>query len=89
MGARAAFVTGTVLSFAATIVWSWTADALVGPIPGPRLGTGLRADYAQIADSAAGGPAAAIGLFVFVAAIFFACFLVSGLRQMRRAGGRR
>lgn len=82
MGARAALGCGTVLSLAVGCAWSWTADALAGPIPAPRLGTGLRADYAQLADSAAGGPG--IALFAMIAAIYFACFMVSGLRRIRR-----
>jgi hypothetical protein len=82
MGTRAALACGTVLSFAVTCAWSWTADALAGPIPAPRLGAGLRADYARLADSAAGGPG--IALFAVVAAIYALCLFVSGLRRIRR-----
>jgi hypothetical protein len=82
MGTRAALACGTALSFAVTSAWSWTADALAGPIPAPRLGTGLRADYAQLADSAAGGPG--LALFATIAFIYFLCFMISGLRRIRR-----
>jgi hypothetical protein len=82
MSTRAALISGTVLSVAVTCAWSWTADALAGPIPDPHLGTGLRADYAQLADSAAGGPG--IALFATIAAIYTLCLFVSGLRRIRR-----
>lgn len=81
-GIRAAFACGTVLSFTAGTAWSWTADALAGPVPPPRLGPGLFADYAQLADSAAGG--SGIALFILIALIYTACFAVSGLRRIRR-----
>jgi hypothetical protein len=81
MGARAALVSGTVLSTAVTCVWSYTLDAVAGPIPAPRLGPDLIADYARLADAAGGS---GIALFCTIAAIYFCCFLVPGLRRMRR-----
>lgn len=82
MGIRAAFACGTVLSFTVGTAWSWTADAIVGSVPPPRLGPGLFADYAQLADSAAGG--SGIALYTVIAVIYATCFAVSGLRAMRR-----
>jgi hypothetical protein len=80
--ARAALVTGTVLSLAVTSAWAWSADLTQGPAAPLHLGRNLVSDYAQLAGAPAGnGPA----LFAVVAAIYAACLLAASWR--RRRGG--
>ena len=82
MGAGRAFLAGTVLSVAVTAAWSWTATMTIGTGQPLHLNRDLLGDYAQVAGAATGnGPM----LFAVTAGIYFACFLVSGLRQRRRS----
>jgi hypothetical protein len=81
MSIRGAAVAGTVASVAVTAVWSWSAALTIGPPPPLHLGRDLPGDYARLADAACGNGGA---LFAVVAAIYFMCFLVSGLRRRRR-----
>lgn len=83
MSARAAFTTGTVLSLAAVAVWSWSADATIGPAPALHLSRDLPGDYAQLPAAATGSPAA---LFAVISVIYTLCLFVSGLRSMRGRG---
>jgi hypothetical protein len=85
MGARAALACGTALSLAVGCAWSLAADAIAGPLPVPHLGPDLTADYARLADSAGGSGTA---LFAAIAAIYFLCLLMSGLRRIRREAAR-
>jgi len=80
-GTRAALATGTVLSVAVVSVWSWSANATIGPAAPLHLTRNLRADYAALASAPTGN---GIALFVVVAVIFAACLLVSRLRHARR-----
>jgi hypothetical protein len=82
MGIRGAFAAGTVISVAVTAVWSWTAAAATGPTGPLHLGRDPLADYAQLADAATGS---GLALFAVVAAVYFACFLVSGLRYRKHS----
>jgi hypothetical protein len=81
MGIRAALVSGTVLSVAAVSVWSWTANATIGPAAPVHLTRNLRADYAALASGPTGN---GIALFAVVSVIYAACLFVSGLRRIRR-----
>jgi len=81
--ARAALVTGTVLSLAVTSAWAWSADLTQGPAAPLHLGRNLVSDYAQLADAPAGNGRA---LFAVVAAIHAACLLVASWRRQRRGG---
>jgi len=81
--ARAALVTGTVLSLAVTSAWAWSADLTQGPAAPLHLGRNLFSDYAQLADAPSGNGRA---LFAAVAAIYPACLLVSCWRRHRRGG---
>jgi hypothetical protein len=81
MGVRGAVVAGTITSLAVTAVWSWTAMLTIGTAPPLHLGSALPVDYARLADAATGDGRA---LFAVVAAVYFMCFLVSGLRRRKR-----
>jgi hypothetical protein len=83
MGARAALVTGTVLSMAVTWTWALTADLTEGPAAPLHLGRNLFSDYAQLADAPAGNGR---DLFTAVAVIYTACLLVSRWRGQRQGG---
>jgi len=87
MGARAALVTGTILSLAVVSVWSWSAALTEGPAAPLHLSRDLPSDYARLAAAPTGNGA---GLFSAVAAIYALCLLASGWRQhrrLRRPGG--
>jgi hypothetical protein len=84
MSVRRPLVAGTVLSLAAVSAWSWTASLTIGPAAPLHLGRDLPSDYAQLAAGPTGNGA---GLFAVVAFIFAACFLLSGWRRYRSAGG--
>jgi hypothetical protein len=81
MGARAAFTCGTVLSAVTAAAWSLSANITIGPAPALHLTRDLPGDYVHLAGAATGN---AVTLFAVVAAIYFACFTVSGLRRIRR-----
>jgi hypothetical protein len=84
MSVRAALITGTVLSLAVTVAWSWLARLAIGPAAPLHLSRDLGADYAQLADAPTGN---GWELFAVVAAIYMACLPVAGWRQ-RRGGAR-
>jgi hypothetical protein len=81
MGARAAFTSGTFLALAVTSAWSYTAVLTIGPVPPLHPGPGLGGDYAALAAAPTGNGAA---LFAVTAAAYFTCFMISGLRRIRR-----
>jgi len=81
MSIRAALVTGTSVSLAATAAWAATAALAVGPPQAVRLDRDLPADYARLACAATGS---GLVLFAVLAVTYALCFLVSGLRA--RAG---
>jgi hypothetical protein len=84
MTIRAAVTTGTLASFAVTIVWAGTATLTIGtpPVLHLSLRDPLR-DYMQLADAATGSNG--LVLFAVLAAIFALCFFLSGLRARRKA----
>jgi hypothetical protein len=81
MSIRAALTAGTVLLAAVTAAWALTATATIGPPPPLHLTRDLSGDYAQLARAATGN---AVALFAVTAVIYAACFMVSGLRRLRR-----
>lgn len=81
MSLRAVIVSGTILSLTAVSAWSFTATLTIGPSAPLHLSRNLTADYARLAAASTGNGAA---LFAVTAAIYFACFTVSGLRRIRR-----
>lgn len=82
MGLKRALASGTVLSLAASAVWSLSALLAIGTCPLPRFGRSLPADYAALAAAPTGsGP----GLFALTAAAYALCFFAAGLRARRRA----
>jgi hypothetical protein len=81
MGARAALAAGTALSAVVTGAWSYTASLTIGPAAPVHLGRTLSADYAALAAAPTGN---GVALFAVTAVIYAACFLVSGLRRIRR-----
>jgi len=84
MGARAALITGTVVSAAVTGAWSYLASLTIGPAAPVRLGRDLPADYARLAAAPTGN---GWELFAVVAVIYALCFLASGWRQHCRMRG--
>ena len=85
VSARAALVSGTVLSLAVTAAWSFTAALTIGPPAPLHLTRNLPADYGQLAAAATGN---AVALFAVPAVIYALCFLASGWRRRRhRADG--
>jgi hypothetical protein len=84
VSARAALVTGTVLSLAVTSAWAWTADLAEGPGAPLYLGRNLFSDYAELAGEPGGN---GWELFAAVAVIYAVCLLVSSWRRHRRDGG--
>ena len=82
---KGALITGTVLSMAVASAWSWMAALTIGPA-GP-LGLSWRHPLASYLALAAAPTGNAWELSAVVAFIFGACFLVSGRRRCRRAGG--
>jgi hypothetical protein len=81
MGARAALVSGTVLSVAAVSAWSYTASLTIGPAAPLHLTRNPLADYAELADAPAGNGRE---LFAVIAVIYVLCLLASGWRQQQR-----
>jgi hypothetical protein len=85
MGARAALITGTVVSAAVTGAWSYMASLTIGPAVPVHLGQDLPGDYARLADAPTGN---GWELFTAVAVIYALCLLVFGWRQYcRRTDG--
>jgi hypothetical protein len=83
MTARAALISGTVLSLAVVSAWSYTATLTIGVPPVLHLTLrDLPGDYAQLAAAPTGN---GWELFAAVAAIYALCLLVSGLRARRKA----
>ena len=82
---KGALVTGTIVSLAVTAAWAWLSALTVGPA-GPLDLTWRHpgTSYLLLAAAPAGN---GWELFAVVAAIFAGCFLVSGWRRARRAGG--
>jgi hypothetical protein len=84
MSIRGPIVTGTTVSLAVTAAWAWLSALTIGPA-GP-----LDLSWRHPARSYVLLAAAPVGngweLFAAIAAIFAACFLVSGWRQHQRAG---
>lgn len=78
-------VTGTIISLAVTAAWSYMADLAIGPA-GP-VNLSLQHPVASYMALAAAPTGNGWELFAVVALIFGACFLVSGRRWARRAGG--
>jgi hypothetical protein len=82
---KRALITGTTISLAVTAVWAWMSALTIGPA-GP-----LDLTWRHPARSYLLLAAAPVGngweLFAVIAVIFAACFLVSGRRRYRRAGG--
>lgn len=81
MSTRAALATGTVLSLAAVSAWSYTATLTTGAPAPLHLTRSLSADYAQLAAAPTGN---GWELFAVTAGIYTLCFLISGLRRIRR-----
>jgi hypothetical protein len=82
---KGALITGTTVSLAVTAVWAWMSALTIGPA-GPLDLTWRHParSYLLLAAAPTGN---GWELFAVVASIFAACFLVSGLRQYRHAGG--
>jgi len=85
MSLRAPLITGTIVSLAVTAAWAWSSALTIGPA-GPLDLTWRHpgSSYLLLAAAPAGN---GWELFAVVAVIFAGCFLVSGLRCLRRAGG--
>lgn len=85
MNLRAPLIAGTTVSLAVTAAWAALSALTIGPA-GP-----LDLTWRHPARSYLLLAAAPVGsgweLFAVIAVIFAACFLVSGLRRYRRAGG--
>lgn len=84
MGTRAALLSGTVLSVAASSAWSYTASLTIGPAASLHLTRNPAADYAALADAPTGNGRE---LFAVIAMIYVLCLLVSGWRRRRHAEG--
>jgi hypothetical protein len=84
VSARAALVTGTVLSLAVTSAWAWTADLAAGPAAPLHLGRNLFSDYAELAGEPTGS---GWELFAAVAVIYTVCLLISSWLRHRRDRG--
>ena len=85
MSLRAPLITGTTISLAVTAAWAGLSAVTIGPA------SPLDLTWRHPARSYLLLAAAPVGngweLFAVIAVIFAACFLVSGWRQYRRAGG--
>ena len=82
---KRAFTTGLIISLAVTAGWAWLSSVAVGPA-GPMNLT-LHHPAASYLALAAAPTGNAWELFAVVAFIFTVCFLVTGWRRARRAGG--
>ena len=78
MSLRAPLITGTIVSLAVTAAWAWSSALTIGPA-GPLDLTWRHpgSSYLLLAAAPAGNGWE----------LFAGCFLVSGLRCLRRAGG--
>lgn len=81
MGRRAALAAGTVVSAAVSAAWSYMATLTVGLAAPVHLDRDLPADYVRLAGAPTGNGWA---LFAVTAVIYALCFLVSGLRRIKR-----
>lgn len=82
---RAPLITGTVVSLAVTAAWAWMSALTIGAAgPFDLTWRHPARSYVLLAAAPVGN---GWELFTVVAFIYAACFLVSGWRQRRRAGG--
>ena len=83
---KRALVTAFIISLAVTAAWAWMSALTIGPAAGP-LDVTWRHPEASYMTLAAAPTGNGWELFAVVAFIFAVCFLVTGLRRRRRAGG--
>ena len=83
MAIRGPLITGTIVSLVVTAAWAWLSALTIGPA-GPLDLTWRHpvASYVMLAAAPTGN---GWELGAVVAAIFAACFLITGWRRTRRA----
>jgi len=83
MTTRAALTTGTALSVAVTVAWSFSATLTIGQSAPLHLTGDLPGDYLRLSTAATGSSPWA--LLAVTAAVYALCLLASGLRGRGKA----